>query len=264
MITISSLGAMPMKVSDIEKKLLARIPRELAEDWDNVGLILGDGARDVSRAALSLDADERTVLAAADAGCALLITHHPAIFHAARRFLMPDPTAAMMAAAMSCGVSIISLHTNWDSSPDGVNAVLSRLIGLTDTAPLEGSMGAAGRLPEQLAVRELARRAKDAWGLSWTLVYGDGARIAERAALCGGAGGSLLDAAIGSGADVYITADVSYHHITAARTAGMSLIVCGHGEMEAAAMPELERVVRETCGLETIYIDIERSAPEMI
>lgn len=259
-----------MRVGDVEKKLLERMPAAWAEAWDNVGLIVGDPSREAARIAVSLDATERSVRRADEMGCELLITHHPAIFEATRRAVMPDPTAAMLRAALSCGVSVISLHTNWDSSPEGVNVLLASSLGMTEISPLARAasgawgMGAVGKILSPTSVETLARAAKREWGLSWALVSGDAGRTVRRAALCGGAGGSLISAAAESGADVYITADLSYHHQQAAEAAGLALIICGHGEMEAASMPRLAEIASEITGIEVRLIETPRTPLVMI
>lgn len=259
-----------MKLSNFESIIEQRIPSSWAEEWDNVGLILGDPERDVQKIAVSLDATEGTVCEAVARGCQMLFVHHPAIFRPLKKLVSPVPVADMISAAIKNDIAVYSAHTNWDSSPEGVNVILSHLLGLRDVSPIlpphEGAwgMGAIGDLPEGMTVGELARFAKDVWGLSSLLTYGDDETKLSRVALCGGAGGDLLHATIERGADVYITADVSYHYLLHAQLTKTHLIVVNHGEMERASLPNLCDLIREVTSLEVILLENRNWTPIVI
>ena len=256
-----------MKVGEVAARLEERLPCVWSEDWDNVGLIIGDACAEVRRIAVSLDATEQSVEDAVKRGCQMLIVHHPAIFRPLTKIVQPSPLARMITAAVKANVAVYSSHTNWDSSPEGVNVVLSRLIGLEDVCPIvtphDGAwgMGAIGSLPSPMSVNALARRAKEAWKLSTLLTYGDDTTMLERVALCGGAGGDLLHATIEMGADVFITADVSYHYLLHAQLTSTHLIVVNHGEMERASLPDFCRVIGEQSGLEVELLASENWTP---
>lgn len=263
------------KVRDIVSAIERRVPASWAEEWDNCGLLVGDPDIEVERIGVALDATEETIAEAHANGCALLVTHHPAIFKPLSRVACASPTERAVWAAASRGVCVMSLHTNWDSSPEGVNVVLARELGLSNVEPLvaprsgEWGSGAIGDLAEEMTLLELASLAKESWGLSWASalydarVVGDGgidldASRVRRVALCGGAGSSFLSDA--SRADAYITADISYHSRLDARAMGLQLVECGHGEMESAALPALASVVSDACGVDAILLDTSRSA----
>ncbi|HWH32779.1 MAG TPA: Nif3-like dinuclear metal center hexameric protein, partial [Egibacteraceae bacterium] len=64
-------------------------------------------------------------------------------------------------------------------------------------------------------------------------------------AVCGGAGDSLVGAALGAGADCYVTGDLRHHVALDALTMGMALIDAGHYATEAAALPHLRATLAE-------------------
>ena len=68
-------------VNDIITLLEEMIPVELAEGWDNVGLMLGRRNKPVRKLLLALDMTQETVQQAINKNVDLLVTHHPAIFH---------------------------------------------------------------------------------------------------------------------------------------------------------------------------------------
>jgi dinuclear metal center YbgI/SA1388 family protein len=219
---------------------------------------------------VSLDATERSVRDTIERGCRLLVVHHPAIFQAIERLVLPSQATEMISAAITGGISVYSAHTNWDSSPEGVNVILAGLLGLNDVMPLvsghDGSwgMGAIGRLGRPETAASLARLVKEAWGLSSLMVYEDGAAPLCTVALCGGAGGDLIQPAIECSADVFITADVSYHNLLHAQLTHTRLIVVNHGEMERASLPGLCDLILDATGVRAELLEDPGWVPRVI
>lgn len=257
-----------MKIRDIVNRIEAKLPREWAEEWDNVGLLVGDAQADVSRIAVALDATVSSINAAADAGCTMLVAHHPIIFKPTRRLLHDDVTHRPLFAAIERGMAVYAAHTNWDASPDGVNAILAGMLSMRSLAPMtkphgdEWGLGVVGDLREPMNLFELATHARHVWRLSQISIFApDSRRRVSRAAILGGAGGDFIADAIRSGAEVYITADANYHVRLEAETAGLPLVIPDHGEMEAATMPHLADLVRGATGVETVLLPHSPAAP---
>ena len=112
-------------------------PKELAEDFDNVGLLVGDENAEVKGIMVSLDCFDEVIDRAEDLGANLIVTHHPIIF---------DPLKSVTADTLvykliSKGISVISMHTNLDQADGGVNDVLCEALGLYDVEELITSDG---------------------------------------------------------------------------------------------------------------------------
>src|SRR6056300_834037 len=86
----------------------------LAEDWDNVGLQVGDLAAPLERVMVSLDPSLPAVRAASDAGAQALVTHHPLLFRPIKRLTPDDAVGKVLWAAVRDDIAIISAHTNLD------------------------------------------------------------------------------------------------------------------------------------------------------
>ena len=69
-----------MKVKELTDWLDGRYPADMAEHWDNVGLLVGDDEAEVHHVLLALDLTEKTLDEAISAGADMIITHHPMIF----------------------------------------------------------------------------------------------------------------------------------------------------------------------------------------
>ena len=76
-----------MTVQDVLWALDQAFPFALAEEWDNVGLLLGDARREVSGCVVALDATEEALDFARARGANLLVTHHPVLFRARKRLV---------------------------------------------------------------------------------------------------------------------------------------------------------------------------------
>ncbi len=125
------------KVADIVGIINKIAPVTLAETWDNPGLQIGDPAADVSRIMVALDPTPDVVDSAIAASCQLLVTHHPLIFKPLKSISTATPHGALIQKAIRAGVSIVTLHTNYDIADGGLNDLLARKIGLSQCVPLK-------------------------------------------------------------------------------------------------------------------------------
>ena len=87
-------------VSDVLDFLEGFAPPELAESWDNVGLLCGDRRSEVTSVLCALDATETVVQEAIDRGAQLVVAHHPAIFTSVSRVTSDDATGRILRLAM--------------------------------------------------------------------------------------------------------------------------------------------------------------------
>lgn len=127
----------------------------------------------------------------------------------------------------------------------------------TAALPGDRGIGRIGRLGEPTTLRAYAARVAralppTAWGVR---AAGDPDQPIERVAVCGGAGGSLIDVARAAGADAYVTADLRHHvasEATAERADGprppMALIDAAHWATERPWLDDLAAALRGTFG----------------
>lgn len=110
-------------------------PKRLAESWDNPGLLVGSGSREVSKVYVCLDVTEETAERAIANGCELIVAHHPLIFRAIKNLRADLPQGRLIEKLIRAGVSVYAAHTNLDIATGGVNDVLAEKIGLKNVAP---------------------------------------------------------------------------------------------------------------------------------
>ncbi len=240
-------------VSDILTFMETLAPRAMKMDWDNVGLLCGSGAAQVSKILVALDPFENVVQEAVNMGAELIVTHHPLIFQPLKG--ITDQTSIGRAILQMCrsGISAVNAHTNLDQAPGGVNDVLANTLGLsqvsviapqgTDAAGNPWGLLRSGVVEEQ-PLEEFLARVKKCLGCEG-LRYVSGGRPVKKVAVGGGScAGALLDA-MDAGCDTFVTADVKYNQFWDARDLGMNLIDAGHFHTENPVVEVLAGKLRE-------------------
>lgn len=223
-------------VNDIVTFLETLAPRNMAEDWDNVGLLCGSSAAPVTKILVALDPFSSVCQEAAQLGAELIVTHHPLIFSPLKSVTDASSVGQCFHTLLKNGISAINAHTNLDMAPGGVNDVLAQALGLEDiTVPYPLGLDANGRAYGLLRTGTVASqplddflsRVKERLGCPG-LRYADGGKPVHRVAVGGGACGSEWLQAVQAGCDTFVTADVKYNQFWDAQQAGLTLIDAGH------------------------------------
>ena len=136
------MGKRKARIHDLIGLLNSLFPPELAENWDNVGLQVGDPAMELTRGMVSLDPAPGAVSAASAAGAQVLVTHHPLLFHGLKQLTPADEVGRVVWQAVKDDVAVISVHTNLDSAQCGLNSWLAERLEIRDSSPLRNAPGA--------------------------------------------------------------------------------------------------------------------------
>lgn len=249
-------------VQDIYEAVDALAPFSTALPYDNAGLLVGSESEPVRGIAFVLDITPAAVEWTAKQGWNLIVSHHPILFHPARRV----PADGAIYRMAQVGMSAICAHTNLDCAPGGVNDVLAELLGLASVEPL-----ADPEFPHHPPIARIGclRQTTDACGLAGlvrsalevdAVGYADGGRPITRVAVCGGAGADLILPAIQAGAQALVTADVRHHELLDAMQGGLTVVDGGHFATENKVLrPWMERLKK--CFPETPMQTIPQPSP---
>lgn len=109
----------------------------LAEDWDNVGLQIGDPTAEIKRVLVCLDAEEVAIAEAERFDAQLVVSHHPLIFKGLKRLTPSDEVGRVLFRAIRKNIAVFSIHTNLDRASDGLNDWLATRLGVVNSLPLE-------------------------------------------------------------------------------------------------------------------------------
>jgi dinuclear metal center YbgI/SA1388 family protein len=106
-----------MKIGEVVTHLGQFYPESWAEPWDQVGLLVGDPSRDITKVLIALDLNEAVLEEAQKQKANLVLTHHPTALKA-DSFVRPDrPTSKFHFKAIEKGIAHLAIHTNFDQSP---------------------------------------------------------------------------------------------------------------------------------------------------
>ena len=235
-----------MKVKDITAALEAFAPLSIQEGWDNSGLLIGSPEDEVRGVLVGFDCTPELIDEAVACGCDMVVTHHPLIFKGLKRIQGGDPVSDAVIRAVKADVAVYAAHTTADKVIAGVSGAMARRLGLRDIALMEDEggfgLGAVGTLPEPMTGEEAVAYVKDKFGLKMVRVSKPVDRV-EKVAVCGGSGASEIDAARATGAQLYISGDISYHHFFTPE--GFMVMDIGHFESEVDIVDILSKVIRE-------------------
>ena len=143
-----------MIIKEVTDVLEALAPLENAEDFDNVGLLVGDAATEVSGVLVTLDALEEVVDEAVSKNCNLIISFHPIIFKGLKRLNGNSYVERAVIKAIRNKIAIYSMHTALDNSPLGVNAKICEVLELQNPRILIPKKGAIKKLSTYIPVAE--------------------------------------------------------------------------------------------------------------
>ena len=237
-----------MKVRDIINVIESFAPLSIQENWDNSGLCVGSEDDEVTSVLLGLDCTPELVDEAVDCGADMIVTHHPLIFSGLKKISPDDQVGAAVIKAIKAGISIYAAHTSADKVIAGVSGAMASRLGLVNVSILdedgEGTgLGVVGDLPQPVTAAEAVTLVKERFGLKALRASRPVEGMISRVAMCGGSGGSLIKAAVASGAQLYLSGDISYHNFFTRD--GFMIMDIGHYESEIERVDILFSLLRK-------------------
>lgn len=223
-------------------------PLHLAEDWDNVGLLVGRRNQSVGKLMTCLTVTPQSAAEAVEAKADLIVAHHPMPFLATKRLTDETTVGRILLDLIAAHVAVYSPHTAFDSARQGVNERLAAGLGLRGVAPLaphpEGlGTGRWGWLSESTTLRELADRLSKFLSIERLQMVGQPEQPVRTVAVGCGAADELLDAARQNGCDAMVIGEARFHTCLEAQASGIALLLPGHFASERFAVEGLADVL---------------------
>ncbi|WP_350287831.1 Nif3-like dinuclear metal center hexameric protein [uncultured Croceitalea sp.] len=119
-----------MTVNDVTRILEELAPLQHAEDFDNVGLLVGNPEQKISGILVTLDTLENVIDEAIAKNCNLVVSFHPIIFSGLKKITGRNYVERVVIKAIINNISIYSMHTALDNNPFGVNAKICEVLGI--------------------------------------------------------------------------------------------------------------------------------------
>lgn len=268
-------------VADLCRFLDAFAPQALAEDWDNVGLLVGDRTRPVERVMTCLTITPASVAEAIERRAEAIVTHHPLPFKPLKRLTTDSTPGRLLLDLIEAKIAVYSPHTAFDSAAAGINQQLAAGLGLADILPLvpaptsestgestgtasgTATLGAGrcGRFVQAKRLEEIVAQLKQFLRIDGLHVVGNlDASIRIAAVACGSAG-SFLEPASACGCQLLVTGETSFHTCLAAEASGIALLLPGHYASERFAVERLATVLAEQFPALTIWASQQEADP---
>jgi len=231
-----------MKVSEITEILNKWMPISIAEDFDNVGLLIGDPNCRVENILITLDTTLNVVEEALEKNCNLIISYHPIIFNGLKK-VTPDSgyVQKSLIKAVKNNISVYAIHTSLDNHPEGISYYLSKKIGLKnistlipkkiDNSTLNIGMGVKGELKKPMNEDSFFDFLKNKLNLKYLRHSSKLDKKIFKVSIVVGSGSFAIKNSLDSKVDAFITSDLKYHNFFEADYKSV-LIDIGHYESE--------------------------------
>lgn len=233
-----------------------KYPTSLGEDYDNVGLIIGDEQKNINKILVCLDITSTIIDEAINNQVDMIISHHPLIFKSMKKLVYSNPTSSLVARIIKADICIYSLHTNFDNAEYGMSDILSELLSLKNVDKLRNGTGRCGILYKEMTLSELCFYIKEKLKINSLKAAGNLNSVVKKVAIVGGAGSDFIDDAIALDCDVLITGDVKHHSALDALSLGINIIDAGHFFTEVVALPYFANFLKTLTDVNTIITNI--------
>ena len=219
-------------------------PPELAGEWDNVGLMVGDFENDIKKAVVVLDVTAAVIDFAIENKCELIVSHHPFIMSLGKSMAYDTHLNKMIYKLIKNDISVYSMHTNFDSCSEGVNSVICDMLDLDYTKD-ETNIIWSGKLKKEKTLAEFIEMVKTTFCVNAVSYSGDLSKKINAVAVCGGGGGSFIDMAkFEINADVYFTGEVKYHDFQHGLSIDLPIVTAGHFETENPSLYKIRDLLK--------------------
>ena len=223
-----------IKVNNIIKEMELLAPTYLKEDFDNVGLMVGDKNKEVKKVLLALDCTLKVIEEAKKENVDLIITHHPLIFKRPSSITTDTLQGKKIIELIKNDISLYSSHTNLDSVENGLNDTIVSILGFDNFKILEknkrddkAGLGRIVSLNESIQLEDLISKIKKSLNINNLLVV-KGKDKVNKIAIINGSGQDFIGKAVALGADCIITGDTTYHFASDYKEMEISILDVGH------------------------------------
>ncbi len=219
-----------------------------------------EGRERIGRIVCGVTASHALIEAAIERGADALLVHH-GWFWKAEDGRITGFRKQRMARLLAHDINLFAYHLPLDAHAVlGNNAQLAQRLGWTVSGRFaEQDIGFVGVPPAPTFAGELARHMEQVLGRA-PLLIGDPARKVARIAWCSGGAQDYFEAALATGADVFVSGEISEQTVHLARETGMAFIAAGHHATERYGAQALGAHLAEQFGIECEFVDIDNPA----
>ena len=241
-----------MKANEIIKIIENFCPQNLAYDWDNVGLLCGDGEKDIKSVFVTLDTNLTTVREAISKKADMIISHHPILLGGIKRIDYTTAEGQMIRLLIENNIPLLAAHTNMDTAKGGINDRLAEMFDLCDIEILEQhtsdpsvGLGRIGKLKKAVPFKTFSKMCSEILNTP-VRAAGDENKQISTVAVASGSCSEIIPLAKQKGADAIVTGDLKYHNTIDMTYLDICIIDAGHYPTEICVMDIFEEILKGT------------------
>jgi len=146
-----------MTIREITNAIEEIAPLQYAEDFDNVGLLIGNYETAISGVLVTLDTLENVLDEAIENNCNLIVSFHPIIFSGLKKLNGNSYVERVVLKAIQNNIAIYAMHTALDNSITGVSAKMAEVLNLENTKILLPKSGLLKKLTTYVPNKEVEK-----------------------------------------------------------------------------------------------------------
>ncbi|MFL0251164.1 Nif3-like dinuclear metal center hexameric protein [Clostridium neuense] len=254
---------MSFKVKDLCYIIEEFAPKNLKEDYDNVGLMVGNTEAEVNSVLMALDCTLDVIDEAVLKKCNTIVTHHPLLFRRPNSITNETLQGTKILRLAENKINLYSAHTNFDSVQGGLNDIIVELLGFGRGKVIAASYGndnsGIGRLVElrtPITLENLCLNVKNKLGIKKLRYCGNDNTKIYKVAIINGSGQDFFESSKKLGVQCIITGDTSYHYVSDYNELGMCIIDAGHFGTEWPAVKVAASKLQSALDERKLNIDV--------
>ena len=238
-----------MKLREISEILDRKLRADIAESWDNVGLLIGDRDAEIKKILLTLELTGDVMKLALEEKADLVISHHPLIFSGLKKIVSSEGDNLVFELIRN-NIAFYAAHTNFDALDGGLNDYVAELIGGKNITMIKSPQEehAICRIfdIEETSIEDYISHIKSVMNIETLRFTGNTDEKISRAAIVTGSGSEYIDIAVSNGAQFFITGDLKYHYALELKEKGINVLDAGHFDTEKVFPQAMSRFIRRS------------------
>lgn len=247
-----------VKIRQITQIIEKTAPKELAEEWDNVGLLIGSEKALIDGVVVCVDLTNDCIDYAIKNNCNLIITHHPAIFSPLKSITDEDYTSKLAIKCVQNNINVYSAHTNMDIADGGINACsIFKIIGSNGERLLSDGLGFYGKT--SMKFEDILQKVIDFTGDMQPKTYKRNSDE-QNVAFIGGSGGGIeeiVKTIKEKKVNCIISSEFKHHIIMQLLNNNINIIQIGHYESEKIFVNIVFELLKDiNCNIKKYYTEL--------
>lgn len=239
---------MSQQVKDFMKLIESHAPVSYSEDYDNVGLMVGNENEPIRGILFSMDTTMKVIEEAKERGANLIVSHHPMLFMKPKSITTNTIQGRKIIEIIKNDINVYAAHTNLDSVKDGMNDTIVKMFDYMDFDIIEqcdfdhdSGIGRVVFLRRSITLDEFIQKTMKVLGVDNLRYSGSLDHIVRKVAIINGSGESYIGQALDEGVDCILTGDTTYHHVKELEEIGVAVVDPGHFASEQSVFFKIMR-----------------------